>query len=270
MKLALSSYAYNWSVGIVGYPPAQPMTVFDLLDQTVRLGLSVVQVVDNIPFEKLPREEQHRFAQRAAHLGVEIEVGIRGIQGDHLVQGIQLAERVKAKVLRVVVEKGNYLPNEDEIVRIVQEIIPLLENSGISLAIENTERFRARKFAELIEQIGNEHIGICLDTTNNYGIGEGIETVVDMLGKYTIDLHLKDYSIRRMSHLLGFTLEGCPAGKGQLDIPWILKALQLFGRDPNVVIELWTSPETDLASTIEKERKWVAESIEYLRTLVPD
>jgi len=80
MKLALSSYAYNWAVGIPGYLPEGPMTVFDLLDQAVRLGVHVVQVVDNILFEQLPREEQDYFAKLAGQRGVEIEVGIRGIQ----------------------------------------------------------------------------------------------------------------------------------------------------------------------------------------------
>jgi 3-oxoisoapionate decarboxylase len=226
-------------------------------------------VVDNIPFEHIHTEEQDRFAELADKFNVEVEIGIRGIQGDHLEQGVQLAQRVKAKVLRVVVEKDNYLPDEKEIEGKIQEIIPLLRNTGIRLAIENTERFKAKKYADLIESIHNEYVGICLDTANNFGIGEGIETVINALGRYTIDLHLKDYVIKRKNHRMGFTLEGCPAGKGQLDIPWVLGAFQEFGHDPNVVLELWTTPENDLKSTIEKEKRWVTESIVYLCNLLP-
>jgi len=124
MKLALSSYAYNWAVGIPGHPPNRPMTVFDLLDQAIQLGVHVVQVVDNIPFEILPREEQDHFAQCARQAGVEIEVGMRGIQGNHLEEGIYLAERMDAMILRVVVDKGDYRPIPDEIVRVIKKNSP--------------------------------------------------------------------------------------------------------------------------------------------------
>jgi hypothetical protein len=138
MKLALSSYSYNWAVGIPGYPPERPMTVFDLLDQAVRLGVYVVQVVDNIPFEQLPREEQYHFAKLAGQRGVEIEVGIRGIQDNHLEESIYLAKRMHAKILRVAADKGEYRPNEDEIVRTIKAVIPMLEESEVNLAVENT------------------------------------------------------------------------------------------------------------------------------------
>jgi 3-oxoisoapionate decarboxylase len=270
MKLALSSYAYNWAVGVSGYPPERPMTVFDLLDQAVELGVHVVQVVDNIRFEQLQREEQECLACRADQQGVEIEVGVRGIQGNHLEESIHLAERMHARILRTVVDKGDYRPSEEEIVRTIKVVLPLLEKSNISLAVENTERFKARTFAQLIQKLSSQNVGICLDTTNNYGIGEGIEAVVKTLGPFTLDLHLKDYSIRRMSHQLGFILEGCPAGHGQLDIPWILKELRRFGCDPSVVLELWTPPEASLEDTIDKEKKWVAQSIKYLKGLIPE
>jgi len=270
MKLALSSYAYNWAVGIPGYPPERPMTVFDLLDRAVRLGVHVVQVVDNIPFEQLPREEQDRFAKLAGQQGVEIELGIRGIQDIHLEESIHLARRMHAKILRVVTDKGEYRPNEDEIVQTIKAVVPILEKSGISLAVENTERFKARVFAQLIERIGSAHVGICLDTTNNYGIGEGIETVVETLGPFTLDLHLKDYCIYRMSHLMGFILEGRPAGQGQLEIPRILAELRRFSRDPNIVLELWTIPEATLEDTLKKEGEWVVQSIKYLQDLIPN
>lgn len=67
---------------------------------------------------------------------------------------------------------------------------------------------------------------------------------------------------------MGFILEGCPAGQGQLDILWILEELRRFGRDPNVVLELWTIPEANLEDTLKKEGEWVVQSIKYLRGLI--
>ena len=39
MQLGIGSYAYAWSIGVPGHPPAQPMTAFDLLDEAARLGV---------------------------------------------------------------------------------------------------------------------------------------------------------------------------------------------------------------------------------------
>ena len=51
------------------------------------------------------------------------------------------------------------------------------------------------------------------------GAGEGFETVSEILLPYTINLHLKDFTIRRVSHKMGMIIEGTPAGKGMLNIP---------------------------------------------------
>jgi L-ribulose-5-phosphate 3-epimerase UlaE len=69
---------------------------------------------------------------------------------------------------------------------------------------------------------------------------------------------------------LGFTLEGTPAGQGQLNVPWLLDRLRSAGRDVNAILELWISPEDSLEATIAKERQWLAQSIAYLRGLIPD
>ena len=60
-------------------------------------------------------------------------------------------------------------------------------------------------------------------------------------------------------------MEGEPAGRGRLDVPWLLAELRAVGRDPNVLLELWTPPEPTESATIAKERRWAQESIEYLR-----
>jgi sugar phosphate isomerase/epimerase len=65
-------------------------------------------------------------------------------------------------------------------------------------------------------------------------------------------------------------IEGRPAGQGRLDVPWLLKRLKEAGRDPNAILELWTPEQDSLEATIAKEDAWARESIEYLRTLIPD
>ncbi len=93
--------------------------------------------------------------------------------------------------------------------------------------------------------------------------------VLETLGPLVVNLHVKDFTIFRASHMMGFSVEGRPAGQGKLDIPWVLGELKRYRRDPNVILELWTPPEPDLAATIAKEARWAEESIAYLKGLVP-
>jgi len=92
--------------------------------------------------------------------------------------------------------------------------------------------------------------------------------VIASLAPYTIDLHCKDFRVRRAHHRMGFTIEGAPAGDGQLDIPALFARLEGFGKDPNAIIELWTPPAATWAATVELENAWAIRSVGYLRSLI--
>jgi hypothetical protein len=65
-------------------------------------------------------------------------------------------------------------------------------------------------------------------------------------------------------------IEGCPAGRGRLDIPWILDQLRRSNRHANPILEQWPAPEETLEATIAKEENWAKHGIEHLRALIPD
>jgi hypothetical protein len=70
--------------------------------------------------------------------------------------------------------------------------------------------------------------------------------------------------------MMGFVVEGKPAGQGQLTIPLLLEKLRAAGVDPNAILELWPPKADSLEETIALEHAWAAESIPYLRRLIPD
>ena len=270
MWLGISSYTYTWAVGVPRHPSPGPMTAMNLLNKAARLGVRVVQIADNLPLDRLSASELSALAQRAAEREISIEVGTRGIAHDQLRTYLQLAECLRSPILRVVVDTADHHPSEDEVVETVRTVIPEFERAGVCLAMENHDRFPVKALMRILERVGSTYIGVCLDTANSFGALEGPQIVVDMLGPWTVNLHVKDFVVRRASHRMGFAIEGRPAGQGQLDIPWLLQELRDLGRDPNAILELWTAPEQTLAETIAKEEAWAAASIEYLRQFIPD
>jgi len=269
MRLGIGSYTYPWAIGVPGHPPDQPMTALDLLNAAAGLGAHVVQVADNLPLDQLSPAELDDFERRAAELDIAVEVGTRGIAPDHLHTYLRLAQRLGSPILRVVIDTADHHPPEDEVVNTIKGIMPEFERAGVCLAIENHDRFTAGAFARMLKRVDSDCVGICLDTVNSFGALEGPQVVVDTLGPWTVNLHVKDFAIFRASHLMGFTIEGRPAGQGRLDVPWLIGRLRDLGRDPNAILELWTPPENTLSATIAKERTWAKTSVEYLHKLIP-
>lgn len=268
MKLGISSYTYTWAIGVPGSLPSQPLGAIDLLDRASDLGVSVVQVVDNLPLDKLSEAELCAFEQHAQQLELDIEVGTRGIAPEHLTRYLELAKRLKSPILRALTDTHDHQPDEAEVLAILRRMVPEFERADVVLAIENHDRFPTATLVRILKAIDSKHVGICLDTVNSFGALEGPAVALNALAPWTVNLHLKDFTIQRASHQAGFAIEGRPAGQGRLDVPWLLQGLRDAGRDVNAILELWTSPEKDLAATIAKEAEWVVTSIEYLRQLI--
>lgn len=270
MRLGISTYACTWAIGVAGYrAPAAAMNGPRFLDWAAELGLSVVQIADNLPLDSLSCTELRDFVRHADELSISIEVGARGIDPAHIRTYLRIARECRSPILRVVVDTPEHHPSADEVVQILRCELPEFEANGVILALENHDRFTSRVLVRILEQLGSHSVGICLDTVNSFGALEGPEIVVSSLARWVVNLHLKDFRIRRASHMMGFLVEGCPAGQGQLNIAWLLSKLKEQRRDPNAILELWPSPEESIEKTIEKEKNWARSSVEYLRALIP-
>ncbi|NSW93426.1 MAG: TIM barrel protein [Bacteroidales bacterium] len=268
MELGLSSYTYTWAVGVPGHLPRKPLTAIGLINKTYTAGLRLLQIADNLPVESMTPDEIDKISKFARQKKVRIEYGARGLTFDHAIRCLFLAERFDSEILRMVIDAPGFEPDLATVKSILRDLLPELKQRKIKLAIENHDRFKAKEFAEMVEYTASEWIGICLDSVNSMGAGEGFETVSEILLPYTINFHVKDFTIFRMFHKMGIVIEGRPAGKGMLNIPDMLHKLNEYGKCRSVILELWTPPEPDIEATIQKEEKWAVESIEYLTKLL--
>lgn len=271
MRLGIGSYTYVWGVGVPGNPPPpRPMSPLELLDRAVALGVRVVQLCDNTPVHRFSDAELDALRKQADERGLELEYGTAGIETRHLRRQIDIAARLQARVLRVVIDAGGHEPSATEAREMLAAIVPDLERSDVTLAIENHDRFRADTLWRLIDDLRSDRIGACLDTANSFGSTEGPDVVLETLGPRAVCWHVKDFTVRRLPHRSGFVIEGCPAGQGQLDVPHWIARLRAMGSDVNAILELWPPPETDIAATIEKEARWAEQSVQYLRKLIAE
>lgn len=260
----ISTYTYTWAIGVPGSEPEKPMSIFQLLEKAIELGVSVVQVADNLPLDRFSETELLEVRNYAEDLNIQIEVGARGMTAENLEKYIEIASFFRSPILRFVIDGPGFEPSLDEIHRIIAGAIPELESQQITLAIENHDRLLAREFVAIVEKSGSLRVGICLDTVNSMGAGEGLETVISQLAPLTVNLHVKEFSIRRVSHKMGFVIEGVPLGEGMLPVNKLVKLVS--PRCQSAILEQWTPPEESIEKTIQKENEWAIKSINYLKS----
>ncbi len=265
MRLGISSYTYGWAVAA-----KPPLSALALIDRAQQLGVTVLQLCDNLGPEAFTDASLEAIDTKASWARITLELGTRGTSPQHLKRMISAARRLQSSILRLVIDTPGDEPSLDEAHQRLMTIRDDLAEARVTLAIENHDRFSSAGLADFVHRLDSPLIGICLDTANSFGAGEGPKVVVETLGPLTVNLHLKDFAVQRLPHSQGFTIEGRPARAGMLDIPWLLQRLRDLGRDPNAIIELWTPPEPTSHATIEKESTWAAQSVVAMRQLIPN
>lgn len=263
LRVGLSSYTYPWAVGMPDAPSPRPLTHDDLLERAVELGVPVVQIADNLPLATLTRHELRRLRDRADERGLNLEVGTRGLAAATVEDHLDIAVTLGSPLLRMVVDQGGHEPTPAEIVALLRPHADAFRRAGVTLAIENHDRLPSSVLAAVVEELGTDWVGICLDTVNSLGALEGPAVVIATLGPYAVNLHVKDVTVERANSSLGFDVRGCPVGAGRLDLDLLLDAVPV-DRPLTAVIELWTPRQATVAETVALERRWAEQSVHHL------
>lgn len=270
MKLGIGTYTFTWALGVPAHQPLRSLAALGVLGQAKSLGVRVAQFCDNLPLVGLEPAELEAFSALARENGIAVELGTRGVAADNLLAHLRLAQQLGAPFVRLVVDTKHHEPSPAETIAALQPVVARFADAGVKLALENHDRFSSATLAEIVEALGTGQVGICLDTVNSFGALEGPEVVVKTLAPYTLNLHVKDFTIQRVNSQMGFAVNGCAAGQGRLNVPWLLEQLRAAGREVNAILELWTPFGPTLEETLERERVWAEQSVSYLRTLIPD
>lgn len=267
MHLGISSFAFGWSIGVPGHEPPNPMNEKDLYRFMRKHHLNYLQIGDHIPVHEFPEARLTAFHELINSHKTRLELGARKMTPEHLERYIKLSDYFSSSLLRFVIDGESYAPSIDDIITILKEVEPELKKQKLYLGIENHDRLKASEFESIIEACGSEYIGICLDTVNSLGAGEGLKEVIEILAPYTINLHLKDFNIIRKSHMMGFDVVGTPAGVGMINIPWLIETLLPYKRCQSVVLEQWIPFQKDLESTMDMEKEWAEMGLHFLGSM---
>lgn len=268
MNLGISTYTFPWNVGVAQNIPAHPLSYKKMLQYAVENRIGYFQFGDNYPLHQFSKNELELLKETALDSNIQLQAGTRRLTEEHIIAYIAIARKLQSPFLRVVIDDEGFHPSVTEIIETLKKLLPHLRDNNIILAIENHDRFKAQTLAHIVEATDTELIGICLDTANSLGAGEGIAAIAPVLLPYTVNLHIKDFTINRVPHKMGFTVQGAPAGDGMLDIPWLLNLCKPYKRCGTATLEIWMNEADTLQATLQKEKEWVEKSIYYLKQYI--
>lgn len=226
-------------------PFADPMR---FLDHCLALGVRSVQVGIGA------RDDAYadRLREKAKAGGVHLE-GIVALPRDQagvdrLEAEVRTAKRAGATILRTVCLSGRRYETfdsqaafrrfADESLHSLKLAAPVIERTGVSLAVENHKDWRADELLALLGKVGSDRIGVCLDTGNSISLLEDPMEVIEALAPRAITTHFKDMAVEEYRD--GFLLSEVPLGAGILDLPRAIRILRAARPEIRLNLEMIT------------------------------
>jgi sugar phosphate isomerase/epimerase len=261
--IGLGTYAYFWQHSSLA---PHPLTLADMLQLSHDEGAEVFQICDYAPILAYSAAELRDLRSLADDLGIELELGTRGVLPDHLASFLRMAETLGAGVVRSMINTAEHQPTLTEAESLLRTALPAFESAGITVALETYEQVQSSDLVALVEAVASPSLGICLDPANSVAALEHPRDVIDRCAPYVANIHVKDFAFTRRGGWVGFTLEGAPLGTGLLDYDYLLETVKPAERGINQIVEHWLPLGETIEETIALENIWNTSNLQYLRS----
>jgi 3-oxoisoapionate decarboxylase len=135
-----------------------------------------------------------------------------------------------AKCMRCVLggdpERPQIEMHIDNMIKAVRGIRARILDSGLKLAVENHGGdLQAREMKMMIEAVGTDVMGVCLDSGNPVWMLEDPHLTLEVLGPYAETCHVRDSAVWKVPE--GIAVRWVNMGDGNVDIDgWIKKFIQ--------------------------------------------
>ncbi len=250
LPIGLAAYSFSYSCGFAGAgtPRActEPYTVYGLMDLTASLGLGGIEFPLLRLLPSLAPDELARAREYAASRGLFLVVDAGIVDVEELSALLPAAEALGARTVRAVVSsilEGDRRAMRDtwpqylaEIATRLRAVLPLAEQSGVAIALENHQDVTSEELVALCDEIGSPLVGVNLDTINPLAVAEEPLAFARRVAPYLKNVHLKDY--RLYSTPQGYRLVSCAVGAGVLDVRGILDLCAAQAPTATICIEI--------------------------------
>ena len=283
MKIGICTWSFTNCHKETG-SPFDPYDPADLARAAAEYGLASIECAPG-PFQEKTPAEIDAFKQLLADrdLDLFIDTGGKNYAEDisPLHTAIETAHHLGARAVRTTISgllEGDrrqlglegwktYLQN---LVEPFKTVMPLAEECGIPVGLENHQDAGSRELIQLCEQVGSPLLGITMDVANALAVGETPEAFVRRAMPFLKHVHLKDYTIHPTPS--GYRFKRCALGDGVVDWPAMVALFDAGAPNVQGCIELGATTvrhirilETDYWATYPPHP--LSETIDAIRTL---
>jgi len=120
----------------------------------------------------------------------------------------------------------------------LQLAAPVASRQRMRLAIENHKDWRIDQMFDMLNRLGSEYVGVCVDMGNSFALLEDPMEVAKAYAPVGFSAHLEDMAIAEYEQ--GFLLADVPLGRGVLDLPKMVETLRKANPDIRFSLEMST------------------------------
>lgn len=221
------------SVGVCAYSFNTGYDAFQLMDMAVEHGLGGVEFPPDDCLPDLSPASLEQARARATESGLFVVADGGQVEGGMLRHLIPVAAALGASTLRVVMSgvlggdrrplSGRWNAHLAGCRDILREALPLAEEHGVVIAVENHSDATSHDMRWLCEELNSAYIGITLDVGNVLAVCEEPFGYTERLLPYLRHVHLKDYTIHPSDE--GYRIARCSLGSGVVDYPGLLSLI---------------------------------------------
>lgn len=289
MKLGLHTYTLHlWGLGqnwgIQADPRPKVINLIQLMDLAGEWGLNGLHITGC----DLESKDDDRLAEvREAAEGRDLYLEYNYSRDeefdprltDTVEDGIRIAHKIGADLAKLSLDIRRPRPLygscfHPEVMRQlcdaydeIKAALPLLEETGVRLAVENHTETFADEILWLIRQVDHPLVGACLDTVNSMGVLENPEVAVEKLAPFAFCNHFCDHKLTRDQ--FGIRFHGVALGDGDIDCEKVYKIIREQSPTDRITFEIeWDMGSDSLETAREKEMEACIKSIQYARDVL--
>ena len=255
MKIGIDSYCFHRFFGEVYPQQKQPpfqMTMDDFLDYAKELGVDGVSL-ESCFFPSFDREYLADLKAKLDQYGFDrvyawghpdgLERGQKPEEYEAMVRSIDYAVAIGADVMRVVGSsftwrKEPHGPQVKALIEQFRRAVPLAEQAGVKMAVENHIDFTGDEMVAMIEAVGSPNFGINFDTGNFLRLLDDPIKGMEKLAKYTFATHIKDLKINPDAAPDDwYFFSSAPVGDGLIDNVALARMLKDAGYQGFLAVE---------------------------------
>ena len=228
------------SVGVCAYSFNTGHDAFQLMDMAVEHGLAGVEFPPDDCLTDLTPSSLDEARARAGREGLFVVADGGQVEPEMLRRLIPAAAGLGAPTLRVVMSgvlggdrrplSGRWHDHLAACRDILRETLPLAEEHGVTIAVENHSDATSHDMEWLCEELHSEYIGITLDVGNVLAVCEEPFGYTERILPFLRHVHLKDYTIHPSEE--GYRIARCPLGGGVVDFPNLLSLIDGYRGRP--------------------------------------